>query len=433
VQRSGDDGLVYFLNYDAKGRLWAGTERGVDMWDGRHWSHFDTDDGLAWDDCNLNAFAEEPDGSVWIGTSGGLSHFKPLPHDESQTPLEVVFTKLTVGKTDVFGLANPSFPVHDNSLIARYSALNAPRQNAVVFRYRLGGGNSTWTETAQRELHFANLAPGAYQLEISAREDDAEWGTQSAQFAFRILTPWYQTWWFAALCVLVPLSVAAGVLRLRLLGAKRRERTLVLLVEEKTADLRHANQELSRLSFTDPLTGLANRRVFDQTLNRECARVQRNDSAVSLLALDADHFKALNDSQGHQAGDDCLVALGAALTRLCKRQTDLAARCGGEEFAIILPDTGAADAKQFAESVRLAIAALQMPHPASPVAPFLSVSIGVATATRQQWSTPDSLCAAADAALYEAKKTGRNRVCVAEPEPDPMPPIESTASPAQHP
>ena len=415
VQRSGDDGLVYFLDYDAKGRLWAGTERGVDMWDGAHWSHYDTDDGLAWDDCDLNAFAEEPDGTVWIGTSGGLSRFKPLPHEKPDAPLQVVFTRLEVGNTDVSGRYNPSFGAHNNSLIARYSALNAPRQNGVIFRYRLGEANSTWTETAQRELHFANLAPGDYRLEIDAREQDGEWNPHTARFPFSILTPWYLSWWFAALCVLVPLSVMAGVLRLRFLGAQRREARLVLLVEQKTADLQRANLELSRLSFTDPLTGLANRRVFDQTLSKECARVQRNDSAVSLLAIDADHFKMLNDSLGHQCGDDCLVSLGVEFTSLCKRQTDLAARCGGEEFGIILPDTGATDAEQFAQSLCLAIAALKLPHPASPVAPFVTVSIGVATATQERWFTPETLLAAADQALYAAKKAGRNRVYVAQP------------------
>ena len=418
VQRSGNDGLAYFLHYDAKGRLWAGTERGVDMWDGTHWSHYDTDDGLAWDDCNLNAFAQEPDGRVWIGTSGGLSSFKPLPREESRAPLEVVLTKLAVGKTDVSGLANPSFAIHDNSLIARYSALNAPRQNGVIFHYRLGGENSPWTETPLRELHFANLAPGAYRLEVGARDEDSEWSTQSAHFQFRILTPWYQTWWFAAMCVLVPLSVVAGAVRLNFLGAQQRERTLTLLVEEKTADLLRANQELSRLSFTDPLTGLANRRVFDQTLAKECARVLRNTSAVSLLCIDVDHFKLLNDSQGHQSGDDCLVSLAAELTRLCRRQTDLVARCGGEEFAVILPDTGAGDAEQFAQAVRLAVAALQMPHPASPIASYLTVSVGVSTATQERWSTPESLLGAADLALYAAKKGGRNRVCIAQPESD---------------
>jgi len=416
VQRSGTDGLVYFLDYDQRGRLWAGTERGVDMWDGAHWSHYDMNDGLAWDDCNLNAFAEEPDGTVWIGTGGGLSRFKPLPRTAPDAPLEVVFTRLLIGQADVSGLHDPSFGSHSNSLVVRYSALNAPRDNGVVFRYRLGGATSNWTETDQRELQFANLAPGAYQIEIEARDSDSEWSAHGARYQFRILAPWYLSWWFATLCIVIPVSVAGATLRLRFLGAQNRERELVKLVEEKTADLKRANEELVLLSFTDPLTGLANRRVFDQTLERECARLNRSESSVSLLSIDADHFKVLNDTQGHQKGDDCLVALGAELTRLCRREVDLAARCGGEEFAIILPETSEGGALQFAEVVRQAIARLELPHPASPVAPFLTVSVGVATGNKDWRGTPATLAAAADLALYEAKRAGRNRVCVAQRE-----------------
>src|SRR5581483_7058628 len=99
VQRLGTDGLIYFLELDASGRLWVGTERGVDVWDGSRWSHYDMGDGLAWDDCNLNAFAAEPNGTVWIGTSGGLSQFKPRPHSSTDGPLKVVFTKLVMGRT----------------------------------------------------------------------------------------------------------------------------------------------------------------------------------------------------------------------------------------------------------------------------------------------------------------------------------------------
>jgi diguanylate cyclase (GGDEF)-like protein len=412
IQRSGSDGLVYFLDFDATGRLWAGTERGVDVWDGARWSHYDMGDGLVSDDCNLNAFAAEPDGTVWIGTSAGLSRFKPLPRQAPDAPLAVVFTRLTIGNKDISGLRNPSFGVHANSLVARYSALNTQRENGVIFRYRLEGATTNWTETAQRELQFANLAPGKYQLEIEARESDGDWNGHSAVFPFRILTPWYSTWWFISLCILIPLSVAAGVMRLRFLGAQRRERELVRLVKEKTADLSRANEELSRLSFTDPLTGLANRRVFDQTLDKECARLKRTGATLSLLSIDVDSFKALNDSQGHQRGDEYLVLLGAELVKIARRQIDVAARCGGEEFAIILPETGTADAQQVAESVRQAIAALKLPHPASSVAPYLTVSVGVATATRDWCNTREALAAAADRALYAAKGAGRNRVCV---------------------
>jgi diguanylate cyclase (GGDEF)-like protein len=206
------------------------------------------------------------------------------------------------------------------------------------------------------------------------------------------------------------------VLVLRSIGALRRESELRQEVARKTADLQSANEKLSVLSTTDPLTGLANKRVFDQALGSECARVQRMNSVASLLYIDADHFKAMNDTEGHLRGDECLVALSAELTRLCRRKLDLAARYGGEEFAIILSLTKSADAKRIAESVRLAIADLKIPHPASPVAPYLTVSVGVATATREWCCTREALLAAADRALYAAKNSGRNRVCVAHQE-----------------
>jgi len=144
----------------------------------------------------------------------------------------------------------------------------------------------------------------------------------------------------------------------------------------------------------------------------ECARLKRAGSAVSLVMLDVDHFKALNDSAGHQRGDEYLKLVGSELRRCAKRDIDVAARYGGEEFAVILPETGIAGAAQVAESMRLAIAGLNLPHPASPVAPFLTISVGVATASLEFHSSPEELIAAADQSLYRAKKSGRNQVSV---------------------
>jgi len=429
VQRSGSNGLIYFLHFDSKGHLWAGTEHGVDVWDGTRWIHYDMNDGLAWDDCNLNAFGEEADGTLWIGTSAGLSRFNPLPHRAPDVPLEVVFTGLSIGKNDVSALRNPSFGSHSNSLVAGYSALNASRQSEVIFRYRLGGDNASWTETTQRELQFANLAPGSYRLEIDARDSDGPWSGHVTGFPFSIQPPWYFSWWFIALGAFIPLSVAAITLRLRFLGAQKRERELVKVVAERTADLSRANEELARLSYTDALTGLANRRIFNQTLETECSRLRRMNSVLTLLMIDVDHFKTLNDSLGHQIGDNYLMLVGSELSRLCRRKVDVPARYGGEEFAIVLPDTTADYANQFAEDVRKAIAAMQLPHLASSIAPILTVSVGVATASRDRCCTPEALVAAADQALYAAKRGGRNRVSVFQPEADSeecsSPPVEA--------
>lgn len=414
VQRPGADGMIYFLEYDSNGRLWVGTQHGVDVWDGLRWAHYDMNDGLVWDDCDTNGFAQGPDGAIWIGTSGGLSRFKPLQRQGSSAPLRVVFSRLAVGQNDVSGLANPGFGIRSDPLVARYSALNASRQNEVVFRYRLGVSGQDWTETDQRQLQFAGLAPGLYRLEVQAKENDGDWSGSAAEFAFRILTPWYASWWFITICVLIPLSVTSAVLRLRFISARQREQELVKVVAEKTADLSLANEELKKLSYTDPLTGLANRRVFDQTLERECSRVRRTDSPLSLLMIDVDHFKALNDAEGHQKGDEYLISLAAELRRRCKRRMDIAARYGGEEFALILADTDASHAFEFAESIRLAVVALGLPHAASPIERFLTVSVGVATATRIGCFTPEALIAEADRALYAAKNSGRNRVSAAQ-------------------
>ena len=231
---------------------------------------------------------------------------------------------------------------------------------------------------------------------------------------YQMPIPSLSTSWLGALGVVAVLLGAVGVLWIRFVSAQRRERELKKLVAEKTADLQKANEELFSLSFTDPLTGLANRRLFDRLIERECARVQRMNSYGSLLNIDVDFFKNLNDSEGHQTGDVCLMKLGGLLKSMCRRKLDLAARYGGEEFAMILPITNSADAASVAESIRRAVMNLRIPHPASPVSTYLTVSIGVATAVEGKFSTPETLIAASDRALYEAKRAGRNRVSVAQ-------------------
>jgi diguanylate cyclase (GGDEF)-like protein len=410
VQRPGNNGLIYFLNFDSHHRLWAGTERGVDTWNGTYWTHYGTEDGLAWNDCNLNGFAETPDGAIWIGTGGGLSRFKPRPQQYLETQAVVVFTALRVGQKDVYGMENASFAAKDNSLSARFTVLNTRRQNATLFRYRLNDANTAWTETSRHDLQFARLAPGHYRLEIEAQDEMGNWTIRGVAFPFTIHPPLYLRWWVIVLYLFVPTAAVFLVLRLREMNARNRERQLRQLVAEKTNDLRLANEELLKLSNTDSLTGLANRRVFDRALEREYARLKRSGAPLSLVILDVDLFKALNDSAGHQWGDTCLAMLAAELGKAARRPTDLAARCGGEEFALLLPDTDFTAAIQIAEAARLAIAALELKHPDSSISPWITVSAGVATATPESWQTEKQLVAAADRALYEAKRSGRNCV-----------------------
>ncbi len=401
VQRPGTDGLVYFLNFDVKGRLWAGTEHGVDMWNGSRWSRYDTSDGLAWDDCNLNGFAEQADGTIWIGTSGGLSRFRPQPRVALQGPPQVVFTKLVMGQTDVSGKSQPSSVIHANSFIARYSALNATRENGALFRYRLVGANSTWTETSQRELQFAQLAPGTYRLEIEAQDGDGVWGGHAAGFSFKILTPWYASWWFISLCVLFPASVVGGVIRLRMLAAQRREREL--------QQLKSAHDEIRSLAFYDPLTGLPNRRLLLNRLQQTPASSARNSRRRALLFIDLDDFKTLNDTLGHQTGDLLLQEVAGRLAA-CVRDVDTAARLGGDEFVIMLedlseiPEEAAAQAKKVSGKI---LAAISEPYVLSGHDARSTASIGI-TLFGGQRDVTDKVLQQADIAMYQAKAAGRN-------------------------
>jgi diguanylate cyclase (GGDEF)-like protein len=172
---------------------------------------------------------------------------------------------------------------------------------------------------------------------------------------------------------------------------------------------------LRQLLERDALTGIANRRHFDQTLVHEWRRARRSQTALSLLMIDVDHFKLYNDRYGHQAGDHCLRELAQELARCFQRSGELLARYGGEEFVVIQAGSSADEARHSAEMARQAIEQKVIPHAASPVAPVVTISIGVATLLPSGQSAPEQLLAAADQALYAAKRGGRNRVATTSP------------------
>lgn len=175
------------------------------------------------------------------------------------------------------------------------------------------------------------------------------------------------------------------------------------------SELVKANEALRYLSFYDPLTGLANRRYFDETLTREFLSAQRNKEPLSLMMCDIDFFKAYNDSNGHLSGDACLQSVASSLAAVTVRPTDLACRYGGEEFSIILPNTDLKGAKQIAEKIKAQCLERKIAHAASTVSDCVTLSIGVAT-YNGQFKHCNELTKAADDALYFAKENGRNRV-----------------------
>jgi diguanylate cyclase (GGDEF)-like protein len=202
-------------------------------------------------------------------------------------------------------------------------------------------------------------------------------------------------------------QVAGAIANARLL---HRLREAGAALEESNRQLRAANEALQRLSLQDPLTGIANRRRFDQAIASEWRRAIRQRTPLALVLLDIDSFKQFNDSQGHLEGDRCLRQVGALLQTNLQRAGDLAARCGGEEFAVLLAGCDALQAEAIAETLRRRVEELRIAHPASATGPWLTVSAGVAAMVPAARQEPASLTRSADGALYAAKRSGRNRV-----------------------
>ena len=195
----------------------------------------------------------------------------------------------------------------------------------------------------------------------------------------------------------------------------RTMRVLHRLVETSTREIESINRELVSLSRMDSLTGLANRRYFDTKLKQELKRHSRSKSPLSLILIDVDYFKKYNDTYGHVAGDECLKIIGKIIKQTISRPDDLAARFGGEEFICILSNTGREGALFLAEKILQEIRDKKVPHEASEISPYLSISLGVETIYCDKVTLASSLLRTCDTLLYRAKEKGRNRIESDEP------------------
>lgn len=175
-------------------------------------------------------------------------------------------------------------------------------------------------------------------------------------------------------------------------------------------ELKQHRDRLEKLSSMDGLTGIANRRRFDERLEREWKLASRDVSAISLVMIDIDYFKPYNDAYGHIAGDECLIKVAQALNGSVRRPADMVARYGGEEFVAILPKTNSEGAIGIAETMRNRVEALRIAHEKSEIAPHITISLGVVTALPSPHESAAYLVNAGDKALYEAKRSGRNLV-----------------------
>ena len=361
---------------------------------------FDLADGLT--STEFNGGGQSPaiaarDGKLWFATTNGVSRVDPASLDQRRAALNPVIT----GIESDDGWSPPErarvLPPGTRRVGIRYTALPAAVGGDASFAYRLLPSFSDWVEVGDnRSALFPALGPGNYRFEVRAILPGTGAAPVIATHAFAI-EPRLLERQGVRLGLLLALLLALSALPIAHIRALRRQRERLLdEVAEKTL-------ALERLASTDALTGLANRRVFDACL----ARALASDGRPALLLFDVDHFKRYNDALGHQAGDQCLSSIGAMLVHLVRHENDLAARLGGEEFALLLQNADSAVAAALAGRVRSQLRDRAIAHPDSPVSEQVTVSIGYACAFPGE--SAEALYRRADQAMYQAKGAGRDR------------------------
>lgn len=351
-------------------------------------------------------------GHVWLPSYNGLVIVDPARLPGAGEPPAVEVEEVILNNQAMPPGTSVELPPGSVPLTLRYFAATLRDADRVQFRYRMDGLTRDWVVAGRnREASFPSLPHGRYQFRVAASLDGRRWSEAEKVLPVVVKPHFHQTPWFIALCLVLALLTVVGLSRLRTRQLHKQHVAMEKLVAEKTEALRQANEHLSRLSFADALTGLANRRCMDETLETEWRRAERTQTPLAVVMADIDFFKAYNDSLGHPEGDKCLVRVAEIIRGCMTRAGDLAARYGGEEFMILLPGVGEAAARILAEELRQACLAAAIPHPASSASSLVTISLGVAACMPSVGGTVATLVAKADAALYRAKQEGRNRVC----------------------
>jgi diguanylate cyclase (GGDEF)-like protein len=413
----------FHLVDDGRGAFWLTSNRGVvridagqarAVADGREdridFEVFGESEGMASAQCNggsTPAAALAHDGSLWVATAMGVATVQPARLDRfvEQNPAVVIEDFVADGVAYDFSRAL-TLPAGTSRIDISFAGLAFRMPGRVRYRYRLQGFDRTWIERGSTSYaEFTNLPPGDYRFRVQAAQAHGGWGHEETTLTFSVAPFLWQRPWFQTAVVLGVVLLVAGYTQARVNRHRSRQRRLQALVDQRTAELRDKSELLARQAREDALTGLTNRRAFDENLAREFARAKRHASPLCLALLDIDRFKQINDRYSHAVGDEVLKAVAAEMRRLC-RDIDLVSRWGGEEFALLFPDTRPEDARAICERLRQALQTLDL----GMLAPGLGLSASIGIASHADVPDHDRLVARADAALYRAKQGGRNRV-----------------------
>jgi diguanylate cyclase (GGDEF)-like protein len=401
---------------DRRGRIWAATDTGIAVIDPDNFTvhALHRADGVAVSAYWSGSGAVTARGELLFGGIGALTVVRPERYQPWQYHPPVVVTEVRAGEKLVpsarFNDENASAELQvlpdANSLAVEFASLDftAPEQNR--YAYWLEGYDHDWVaaDSTRRLAAYTNLPPGNYTLHLRGSNRDGVWSQTVVHMPISVLPAWYQTIWCKLGEVFGVIGFGLLMVQRRTAYLRRRQRELERQVAERTAELEKSKRQIELIAYQDALTGLPNRRMFIADFQKHLVLESRRAGRFALLLIDLDHFKQINDTLGHDAGDAMLVEAASRL-QSAVRHSDCLARLGGDEFAILLTDTVDMAA---AEAICLRIVeSFTAPIPFNGIDMRTSPSIGMALYPAHG-TNQDTLYKAADLALYDAKAAGRN-------------------------
>jgi diguanylate cyclase (GGDEF)-like protein len=396
---------------DAAGRIWVSTDNGLAVIDPRSFAvrALKEADGVAIATYWSTSGARTAAGDLVFGGIGGITVVRPDDFSPWRYRPPVAISEIRAGGKPVRA-RGPELVIQPdaNSLAIEFTALDFSAPNQNLYRYKLDGFDPDFitTDSRHREVAYTNLPPGKYTLRLQGSNRNGVWA-DPVTLTILVLPAWFQTGFVRFGEVAALLLAGGGLAQGRMVWIRRRQRFLEGLIQQRTAELISSQQKLTQLAYFDSLTALPNRRSFNNAMQERLEPVQGQLREFALILIDLDGFKRVNDTLGHDAGDDLLI-IAAGRLRAALREDDFAARLGGDEFAIILTRINNRDVVgQVCDRI---VTGMTAPVELKSQQVKIGASVGVALAPRDG-VTAEEIYQHADEALYRAKRSGKGVWC----------------------
>ncbi|MBF4693475.1 ligand-binding sensor domain-containing protein [Fusibacter ferrireducens] len=410
------DNTAISIKASNDGRIWIATHNGISIMDSKTEKiiNLSLADGIGGYMFTGDGFVDRA-GYLYFGGTHGITKFSPVTEIVSDKMPPVYITNISIYNTpidesiEIFNNHNYVLKSNENYISFDFNALDYETLSQIQYSYKLSGVDEDWVESGDRSYaSYSNLKFGNYQFSVRVKTIQGEY-TEPEIVTFTIERPWYNTLYAYILYTAMFLFLLFSIYKIKenqMISVRNME---LARLNDK---LEEANSELEKVSIKDALTGIYNRRYFNMVLKDYLELAKRSNNYISLLMIDVDDFKKINDEYGHIFGDYFLMAFAKQIQEIIPRSTDFCARFGGDEFAVVLNDTDQEGAKIVADKLFESVHRINVEFQGKTVVVKPLVCIGVYSLKPEEYVSMDAFISSADEALYEAKRTGKNKIVI---------------------